>query len=58
MNRLGIALLGGFKVTSAAGERIILKGRKPQALVAYLALIPKVITVRENFGFVEKGSVV
>ncbi len=40
MGRLRITLLGGFKVASAAGERITLKGRKPQALIAYLALTP------------------
>jgi TolB-like protein len=37
---LHISLLGGFEARLASGEALALKGRKTQALVAYLALSP------------------
>jgi TolB-like protein/Tfp pilus assembly protein PilF len=37
---LHIGLLGGFELRLASGEALPLKGRKTQALVAYLALSP------------------
>jgi TolB-like protein/Tfp pilus assembly protein PilF len=37
---LHISLLGGFEARLGSGEALLLKGRKTQALVAYLALSP------------------
>ena len=40
MATLHISLLGGFEARLRSGEVLALKGRKTQALVAYLALAP------------------
>lgn len=40
MAALHVSLLGGFEARLASGEALALKGRKTQALVAYLALSP------------------
>ena len=40
MAALDINLLGGFEARHGSGEALLLKGRKTQALVAYLALAP------------------
>jgi TolB-like protein/Tfp pilus assembly protein PilF len=40
LGKLQIDLLGGFEVRLASGQPLPLKGRKAQALVAYLALAP------------------
>ncbi len=40
MAHLHIKLLGGFEIQSASGEALVIKGRKSQALLAYLASPP------------------
>ncbi|MDX1424561.1 MAG: hypothetical protein R3322_15555, partial [Kiloniellales bacterium] len=40
MATLRISLLGGFEAQLGSGRTLVLKGRKTQALLAYLALAP------------------
>ena len=48
MAALHIKLLGGFEARRDSGEALALKGRKTQALLAYLALSPGQARSREE----------
>ncbi len=48
MARLQIRLLGGFEAWLDAGQELVLKGRKAQALLAFLAAAPGVARSRDQ----------
>jgi len=48
VEKLQVRLLGGFEASLESGDRIALKGRKPQALLALLAISPGTAVSREK----------
>lgn len=48
VEKLQVKLLGGFEASLESGDRIALKGRKPRALLALLAISPGTAVSREK----------